>query len=340
MWLEIDHVVTLHRQMRQIGDDNNSFRQLLSRISMGTCTNDDFDLLNTKVIGNNKSIPDQDWLHAPIITRQNSVKDALNYKAVHTFSQRHSKPYHIYYSEDTRSGGKCINKDLQKYLHELHSGKTDHSLGMLPLVEGMPVMFTQNYDVAGGIVNGTMGVLKKVRYTIDSNNQRHAKSCIVEISSMTCPNLPHIGKNEVVALQESCTFQIRNPFTRKSFTITRKQLPICPAFAMTDYKSQGKSLDMAIIDIESCRSIHSLYVMLSRVRTFSKLLILRPFKKSCLHFNSKNEDFIIEMKRLRFHCMDTLLRSPDQNLHAIYMRERENLSDELQNVEFETRSSV
>ncbi|TEB29566.1 hypothetical protein FA13DRAFT_1581298, partial [Coprinellus micaceus] len=53
-------------------------------------------------------------------------------------------------------------------------------LGNMPLVVGMPVMLTQNLDVKNGIVNGTVGTLKHIRYTIDEYGQRHLKSCIVE----------------------------------------------------------------------------------------------------------------------------------------------------------------
>ncbi|THU87490.1 hypothetical protein K435DRAFT_623865, partial [Dendrothele bispora CBS 962.96] len=55
-------------------------------------------------------------------------------------------------------------------------------LGKIPLVIGMPVVITNNFDVSGGIVNGTYGVLKKIRYTCDGQ-RRHATSCTVEVPS-------------------------------------------------------------------------------------------------------------------------------------------------------------
>ncbi|KAF8325383.1 uncharacterized protein EI90DRAFT_2820261, partial [Cantharellus anzutake] len=55
------------------------------------------------------------------------------------------------------------------------------------------------------------------------------------------------------------------------------QLPLLPAFCITDYKSQGKTLPKVILDLESARSIQSAYVMLSRATGFINLLILRPF---------------------------------------------------------------
>ncbi|KAG2130949.1 uncharacterized protein EDB93DRAFT_1094600 [Suillus bovinus] len=46
---------------------------------------------------------------------------------------------------------------------------------------------------------------------------------------------------------------------------------------MRTHKAQGKTLEHAIVDIESCKGTESPYVMLSRVTSLSSLLILRPF---------------------------------------------------------------
>ena len=104
-----------------------------------------------------------------------------------------------------------------------------------------------------------------------------------------------------------------------TITITRRQLPLLPAFALTDYKSQGKTLSRAILDIESCRSIQSLYVLLSRVKNLDGVLILRPFLKSRLYPKTKNaSDFNVEMKRLRYLSLQTYLTAsvvPNQHIY-------------------------
>ncbi|KAF8530622.1 hypothetical protein JB92DRAFT_2694675 [Gautieria morchelliformis] len=43
----------------------------------------------------------------------------------------------------------------------------------------------------------------------------------------------------------------------------RKQLPILPVFAMTDYKAQGRTLPKVILDIEHSKTLQSAYVMVS-----------------------------------------------------------------------------
>ncbi|EJU00957.1 hypothetical protein DACRYDRAFT_53432, partial [Dacryopinax primogenitus] len=50
----------------------------------------------------------------------------------------------------------------------------------------------------------------------------------------------------------------------------------------TDYKSQGHSLNHAIVDLAGCKSPQSAYVMLSRVRSISGVAILREFPMQCI----------------------------------------------------------
>ncbi|OSC96122.1 hypothetical protein PYCCODRAFT_1379688, partial [Trametes coccinea BRFM310] len=83
-------------------------------------------------------------------------------------------------------------------------------------------------------------------------------------------------------------------------TVVRHQLPLIPAYAFTDYKSQGRSLTKAIVDIESARTLQGVYVMLSRVRTSRGLLILRPFSTSklCSRLSQELRDELARIDRL------------------------------------------
>jgi hypothetical protein len=45
--------------------------------------------------------------------------------------------------------------------------------------------------------------------------------------------------------------QLKDP----SFSISRLQLPLLPAYAFTDYKIQGRSLTNIIVDLQGCRSL-------------------------------------------------------------------------------------
>ncbi|KAH7872503.1 uncharacterized protein C8R40DRAFT_1012916, partial [Lentinula edodes] len=80
---------------------------------------------------------------------------------------------------------------------------TNQRLGRLPLVIGMPVMITQNFDVESGVVNGCQGILKSVRYRVDDQGFRHAISCVVEAKDTNArESLPFLSSNQHVAVIE------------------------------------------------------------------------------------------------------------------------------------------
>ncbi len=162
----------------------------------------------------------------------------------------------------------------------------------------MPVFVTHNYDVSGGVVNGMRGILKSVNYETGPDGSRYATSCVISSDSVDCAPLPHLIEHEIVALRETTSFSIRLPTTGKNVTIQRSQLPVFPAFAMTDYKAQGKTMPLVVVDLESCRSRQSAYVMLSRATSMESLLVLRPFKRSRLTTDF-SEDLKKETMRLK-----------------------------------------
>ncbi|KAJ3761502.1 hypothetical protein EV360DRAFT_37659, partial [Lentinula raphanica] len=120
-----------------------------------------------------------------------------------SFAAHTGKPLRWYYAVDTRKG-RPVSPDLKEYLLDLHVGKTNYRLGRLPLVIGMPVIIGSNYDVPAGIVNGSKGYLRKVRFWVDENGDRHLVSCVVE-----CPHLrdfqrlPNLGENEVPVIEDT-----------------------------------------------------------------------------------------------------------------------------------------
>ncbi|KAF8123344.1 hypothetical protein EV363DRAFT_1120526, partial [Boletus edulis] len=76
-------------------------------------------------------------------------------------------------------------------------------LTRIPLVIGMPVMITQNFDVESGIVNGCLGTLVSIRYTVDSSNRRHAVSCVVYTPTASKEPLPYLDPFHSVVLADT-----------------------------------------------------------------------------------------------------------------------------------------
>ncbi|KZS90827.1 hypothetical protein SISNIDRAFT_390651, partial [Sistotremastrum niveocremeum HHB9708] len=76
------------------------------------------------------------------------------------------------------------------------SSGTDQRMGALPLVDGMPVILTNNLDVHHGAVNGSMGTLVSVRYTL-IEGERYATSCVIHVPDFQGPPLPSLLQGQV-----------------------------------------------------------------------------------------------------------------------------------------------
>jgi len=85
------------------------------------------------------------------------------------------------------------------------------------------------------------------------------------------------------------------------FHIKRRQLPMTAAYAFTDYKSQGQTIEYVIVDIGDPPTGHmspfGVYVALSRSRGRGTIRLLRDFNEK-LFTHHPSEDLRLEMIRL------------------------------------------
>ncbi|KAJ2912290.1 hypothetical protein MD484_g8126, partial [Candolleomyces efflorescens] len=328
LWLLVDKVVVLGIPQRQAGEENKRFLQLLSRLREGRCTTDDYRLLSSRVLGAEHaplfSDPDSSWRYPPIIVAGNAAKDALNENCAIQFALDHQQELHWYYAEDIVGGKPITDTSLRDLLLSLDSGKTHQRLGRIPLCIGMPVLVSQNFDVEGGVVNGSRGTVISVRYKLDVVGHRILTSCVVLISSSGDNPMPNLESHEMPILSDSESIQITHPYNReKKYTFERRQVPIVPAFAMTAHRAQGQTMGRVIIDLESCSGVSAPYVMASRATSLDALYVLRSFKKDRITC-PPSQDLCIENNR--FKLMDLQLRarygSSTQRMEATLMLER------------------
>jgi ATP-dependent exoDNAse (exonuclease V) alpha subunit len=171
----------------------------------------------------------------------------------------------------------------------------------------MPVMITQNFDVDGGIVNGSKGTLKRIRFYVDAQGNRHLTSCVVHVEDVSEQPLPNLPPKDVPILSDTVQLQFTHPHSKRSCTIRRTQVPIVPAFAMTAHKAQGQSLSNVIIDLQSCNGTEAPYVMVSRATSLEAILILRPFdwSKICCR---QSQDTRQEIERINILQLKTKMR--------------------------------
>ena len=310
LWLTFDTVVLLDESMRQRGPENDAFVSLLGRLRLGECTAADFDLLNSRLLttcGDQARL--RPWRDAPVIVSDNATKDAINEQAARAFAKNTGQQLHWYHASDRYRGKPILDEAVLARLQQLPSGRTAHRLGAIPLVIGMPVIISQNFDVAGGVVNGSIGTLAKIRYTTDkSTDRRHLVSCVIRLPDTTAPGMSGLEDKQFPVLQDTVKMSFKHPYTGKQLTVSRTQVPVQPAFSLTVYKAQGQTFQRVVIDLQGCTGTEAPYVMLSRATSLEGILILRPFDEKKIRCRP-SEDYRKVCKRLKRLRMETWIVS-------------------------------
>ena len=118
-------------------------------------------------------------------------------------------------------------------------------------------------------------------------------------------NPKHLGFEHLEA-NDFPVFPIERSITIKTYSVRRKQVPICPAFSLTDYKIQGATLKTAVLDLKDDRSakgqdMHkkfcSMLVQLSRPQSLDGLYLLQTLEMKDLRFRP-HDALLAEMERL------------------------------------------
>ena len=129
-----------------------------------------------------------------------------------------------------------------------------------------------------------------------------------------------LADHEFPILPDTNTVRYQGSRSKHFLSFRRTQLPLIPAFAMTAHKSQGQTIQKAIIDLATCRGTEPPYVMVSRVRKLEDLLILRPFpigKITC----RMSEDTRREQTRLHYLHLKTICKHGTPSEHEIALNE-------------------
>lgn len=288
LWRQIKKVVQLVKNHRQAGDPD--YAEFLSRIRLGICVPDpriaagvasrnDWNYLLDRVLSKLDQATLQKFDDAPIIVGTKVTRDILNAKRICYDAARLRKSVNLYHSVDTMDRVP-VRIGLRNRLWNIPSSSNNDAFGRLPLFNGMKVMVTENIAFFHGVVNGSEGVVQSVYHNEDSDGNMVAVVAYVLIPGCGM-HLPHLEKNVVpifpVATRINFTIKVSNHATVKGFT--RKQLPLVPAYAYTDFKSQGRTLTNVIVDLYTAKG-QGVYVMLSRVKSISGLAVLRWFPPS------------------------------------------------------------
>ncbi|KAJ7929439.1 hypothetical protein B0H13DRAFT_1596256 [Mycena leptocephala] len=105
-------------------------------------------------------------------------------------------------------------------------------------------------------------ILREIHYSTDEKGRRYADCACVEIKSSNVGIHP-LRKDLVPIVPMVSIFEYIAD-TGLKYHVGRKQLPLLPAYAYTDYKAQGNSLQRVVVGLNGAGSLQSLYVVISR----------------------------------------------------------------------------
>jgi ATP-dependent DNA helicase PIF1 len=114
---------------------------------------------------------------------------------------------------------------------------------------GASVLLYRNYDTASHLTNGRLGIITEI-------DEEH-KSVRVKFSD---------GLIHDIRPKE---YAINGP----DWTLSRTQIPLRAAWAITNYKCQGMTLDSAIMKLADCFAFGQVYTTIARVVSVDKIFI-------------------------------------------------------------------
>ncbi|XP_078603870.1 uncharacterized protein LOC144877700 [Branchiostoma floridae x Branchiostoma japonicum] len=284
LWQEKIEMLELTETVRQRSD--KVFADLLQRVRTGDCTEEDMDLLRTRVIDKDDADYPVDALH---IFKTNQDVDDHNEAQL---ARSTTDIFHI----------KAIDrrKDVQTGLVNIAFPKKPSETGNLReyvhVSVGARVMVTVNIDVADGLSNGVLGTV----IGIDKLGE-DIQTIVVRFDS------DNVGRQAIANSQFKQKFPHAVPIKRhtaqfpvgkgRSVLGERTQFPLTLAWGCTIHKVQGRTLDKVVMSMQGRGRFMpgQAYVGLSRVKKLSNLYLL-GFDQNAIRVNSAVKD---EMTRLR-----------------------------------------
>lgn len=244
-YYNIKNVVKLENNVRASGKNDESFRNLLLRLRNGLSTTEDWKMLSMQ------NVP-------PVYYNANMpVKLAFSNEVVANFNLEllQSLKKSIYPIKAKHNNSKAAKISSEEY------GGLDP---LIHLAVGAKVMLTRNLWVENGLCNGSMGVLHKLIYQRDQTPPLIPIAAMVKFENYKGPTFYNSGLVPIVPVLSIC-----------DSSYERQQIPLKLSWSITIHKSQGLTLDKAIIDLGKSERVAGLAcVAISRVLRLSDLYMI------------------------------------------------------------------
>ena len=246
---------------RQSGNshEQQNFRNLLLRLRDGKSIIEDWKTLSKRFESNVMRL------------ERDRFKDAMfvstKWEEVHTINNEKLRSLNVPVAKiiAVHTGGDEAKKANFETAHRLEAE--------LLLARGARIMLTTNLWTAAGLVNGALGIIQDILYKEDQGPSFLPIVIFISFEKYTGPTIASTEGIEAVPIAP-----VQRSWEGKNGRLyTRMQVPIRLVWAITVHKSQGLTLDKAVIDNGNEEFAAGLsFVAISRVRKINDIL-LKPF---------------------------------------------------------------
>lgn len=232
------------------------FQGLLSRLRLGELTKEDIEILNSRLMTDESeaNIAVSDGEHNigtikatvlyPLKKDVNRINNTELQKLLTAGAKSHTcKSYDYVVSRK----GKQAQHLRDTHVEQLN--KCTNAPESLVLAVGAQVMLTKNKSLDEGLVNGSRGV-------------------VLSINEVGSPVVMFDNGQQLTIVPE--VFEIESGDS----VISRRQIPLILAWALTIHKCQGATLTNVITDLSDIFGYAQAYVTLSRIRSLDGLFIV------------------------------------------------------------------
>lgn len=259
LYRAFDRTIRLTTIMRQQGDDENTvrFRAALNELRASQLSQSSWELLCTRVVNQVSPSVAAEFDDALRIFYTRAQVNETNFEQV----ARTGKPVkRLEAHNSSRSAEKATEEEAENLVQ------------VVQLCIGARVMLTTNLWTEIGLVNGCMGTVVDIVWNAGIDVTSLPTAVLLKFDGYTGPDFPIVRPGVVPVFSVSRTFEL------KGVSCTRTQLPLRLGYAITVHKSQGLTLQRAVLDLNQKEYALGLsYVAASRVKTLNGLLFLSPF---------------------------------------------------------------
>ncbi|KAG1776713.1 hypothetical protein EV702DRAFT_1198103 [Suillus placidus] len=269
-WKTVNTVVTLSEQQRMKRDP--AYGEAVSRLRVRQCTYTDLELFNSRVIKSSRHVAGVDMcspnnITAAAIVATNNLREALNaQKAADTCGQDGLLSGYAL-DKCTHQVLSCSERLELLALNFTNVRATNSLPAVVPLYVGMPVILhARIISTDLGITNGSQGI---VRSFVKGECPAEFPDSKVQLSDLPAKWFPIIPMSWTFT-----TLLLADDRTERKVHITRHQLLIQLAFAVTGHSAQGKTLPSVLVNLHE--GGFGAYIAASHACTREGLCITQP----------------------------------------------------------------